>query len=286
MSVLSIQSHVCAGHVGNAAAAPALQALGRAVWPVHTVLFSNHPGHGRFKGHAVEPSRVADCVAGLADLPLAWEERAAVLSGYLGVPGTAAVVAQAVDRAREGRADLPYLCDPVIGDAQPGRYVDAAIPPMMRDLLVPRATIVTPNLFELRALTGLPCRDLAGSLAAARWLLARGPRVVVVTSLEVPDGPEPGAARCLVADSVGAWVVSTPRLAFARPPHGAGDLLAALYLDAWLEGARPEMALSRAVSALFVVLDETLRRDSPELALLAARDRLSRPGRLWPPIRV
>ncbi len=286
MSVLSIQSHVCAGHVGNAAAVPALQALGRAVWPVHTVLFSNHPGHGRFKGHAVEPSRVADCVAGLADLPMAWEERAAVLSGYLGVPGTATVVAQAVDRARAGRVDLPYLCDPVIGDALPGRYVDAAIPPMMRDLLVPRATIITPNLFELRVLTGLPCRDLAGSLAAARWLLARGPRVVVVTSLEVPDGPEPGAARCLAADSTGAWVVSTPTLAFARPPNGAGDLLAALFLDAWLEDARPEMALSRAVSALFVVLDETLRRGGDELALLAARDRLSNPPRLWPPIRV
>jgi len=286
MSVLSIQSHVCAGHVGNAAAVPALQALGRAVWPVHTVLFSNHPGHGRFKGHAIEPSRVADCVAGMADLPVVWDERLAVLSGYLGVPGTAAVVARAVDRAREGRADLPYLCDPVIGDVLPGRYVDAAIPSMMRDLLVPRATIITPNLFELRSLTGQPCRDLAGSLAAARWLLARGPRVVVVTSLEVPDGPEPGGARCLVTDGEGAWVVATPWLGFTRPPNGAGDLLAALYLNAWLEEARPEVALSRAVSSLFGVLDETLRVGGSELALVAARDRLSKPPHLWPSIRV
>ncbi|MBB4268063.1 pyridoxal kinase [Roseospira visakhapatnamensis] len=286
MSVLSLQSHVCAGHVGNAAAVPALQALGRPVWPVHTVLFSNHPGHGRFTGHAVEPAWVADCVAGLADLPVAWEERAAVLSGYLGVPGTAAVVAWAVDRARAGRPDLPYLCDPVIGDALPGRYVDAAIPPLMRDHLVPRATIVTPNLFELRALTGMPCHDLATALAAARWLLGRGPRAVVVTSVDVPDGPEPGAARCLVTDGAGAWVVASPRLAFPRSPHGAGDLLSALYLHAWLDDPRPQVALSQAVSALFAVLEETWRRGAPELALLAARDRLARPPRLWPAIRL
>lgn len=286
MPILSIQSHVSAGHVGNAAAVPALQALGRGVWPVHTVLFSNHPGHGHFRGRAVDPALVANCLEGLA-AHHAWSTRAAVLSGYLGTPGTADAVATAVDRARADRPDLPYLCDPVMGDAGPGLYVDPAIPARIAAALIPRATIATPNRFELEVLTGMACPDMAGTLAAAGRLRDMGPAVVVVTSVDAPDGPEPGAARCLVTDRHGAWVVAAPRLRFAQPPNGAGDLLAALFLHHWLEeDGRPQVALSAAVSALTEVLVETLRHGGRDLALLPARDRLARPSRVWPPIRL
>ncbi len=290
MPILSVQSHVCAGHVGNAAVVPALQALGRRVWPVHTVMFSNHPGHGRFAGRAVEADLVADCLAGLAAHD-AWPTREAVLSGYLGSPATAAALAQAVEAARADRRDLPYLCDPVMGDDGPGLYVDPALPALFRDLLVPLATIATPNRFELEVLTGQPCPTVDAAIKAARTLAERGPRVVIVTSLDAPDGPEPDGARCLAVCGDNAWVVAAPRLPLEPPPNGAGDLLAALFLHHWLDDPRPQVALSAAVSGLAAVLEATLeaRRagaDGRELALLPALDRLAAPARIWSPIRL
>ncbi|MQX35809.1 pyridoxal kinase [Roseospira navarrensis] len=285
MAVLSIQSHVSAGHVGNAVAVPALQFLGRDVWPVHTVLFSNHPGHGAFQGGAVPPDLVAACLRGLAD-HAAWPAREAVLSGYLGQPGTAEAVAEVVDAARADRAALPYLCDPVMGDTGPGLYVDDAIPEAMRRLLIPRATIATPNRFELEVLTGRPCPDLAATVEAARTLSALGPPVVVVTSVDAPDGPEPSAARCLVTAGGAAWVVASPRLRFPQAPNGAGDLLAALFLHHWLLDPRPQVALSAAVSGLFAVLEATVPTGGRELALLAGRAAMAEPARVWGPIRL
>jgi len=282
MSILSIQSHVSAGYVGNSVAVPALQGLGRAVWPVHTVLFSNHTGHGRWRGRKVPAALVSECVLGMAELPAVWAERQAVLSGYLGEVDTVQAVADAVDLARRGRPELPYLLDPVIGDVGCGRYVDDAIPAAMWEALLPRATLAAPNLFELRDLTGLPCADLRGVLTGAEVLRRQGPRVVVVTSMDVPDGPRPADARCLIADDSGAWVVGTPRLTFACPLSGTGDLVSALLLHAWLDDPTPPTALSRSVSAAFAVLEETARRGTAELALLAARDSMARPARLWP----
>jgi pyridoxine kinase len=293
MAILSIQSHVSAGHVGNAAAVPALRALGRAVWPVHTVLFSNHPGYGRVRGHVVDPAHVNACLEGVAE-HVDWPRREAVLSGYLGAGGTAAAVAAAVDRAREQRPDLPYLCDPVMGDTGPGLagpvgpglYVEPDIPDAMADLLIPRATIAKPNQFELTLLTGRRCDTLADVIDAANTLRAKGPSVVVVTSVEVPDGPEADGARCLVTDGTGVWIVATPRLRFPRAPNGAGDVLAALFLHHWLLDGRPQVALSAAVSGLFALLAETLRGGGCELALVEARDRLAAPDRIWAPIRL
>lgn len=285
MAIVSIQSHVSAGHVGNAAAVPALQALGRTVWPVQTVLFSNHPGHGAFGGQAVAPEVVADCLRGLAGHS-AWPARQAVLSGYVGAVGTVAAIAEAVDTARRDRPDLPYLCDPVMGDAGPGLYVDSAIPAEMARVLIPRATLATPNRFELEVLTGRPCPDLAATVAAARALSAMGPPVVVVTSVDVPDGPEPSAARCLVTHSAGAWVVASPRLRFHQAPNGAGDLLSALMLHHWLLDPRPHVALSAAVSGLFAVLETTFHAGGRELALLESRAGMASPPRVWAPIRL
>jgi len=290
MPILSVQSHVAAGHVGNAAAVPALQALGRAVWPVHTVLFSNHPGYGCFGGRAVPADLVADCLSGLA-AHSAWPAREAVLSGYLGTPATAEALAETVQGARADRPELPYLCDPVMGDTGPGLYVDPALPALFRDRLIPLATIATPNRFELEVLTGLSCPSLDATIKAARALSERGPAVVIVTSVDAPDGPEPAGARCLAIQGENAWIVAAPQLPLEPPPNGAGDLLAALFLHHWLTDARPQVALSAAVSGLSAVLEATLdsRRTAGggrELALMAALERLSAPTRIWAPIRV
>ncbi|MBX9700789.1 MAG: pyridoxal kinase, partial [Acetobacteraceae bacterium] len=65
MNILSIQSWVAYGHVGNAAAVFPLQRLGAEVWAVHTVQFSNHPGHGQFRGAVLPPALIRDCVDGI-----------------------------------------------------------------------------------------------------------------------------------------------------------------------------------------------------------------------------
>src|SRR5712691_10542060 len=94
VNLLSINSHVAYGHVGNAAAVFALQRLGCEVWPVHTALFSNHAGHGSFRGEMVEASAVGDLVRGI-------EERGVlarcdgVLSGYLGRTETGEAILEA-----------------------------------------------------------------------------------------------------------------------------------------------------------------------------------------------
>lgn len=58
MNILSIQSHVAYGYVGNRAATFPLQRLGFDVWAVNTVQFSNHTGYGAWKGEAFSPAHV------------------------------------------------------------------------------------------------------------------------------------------------------------------------------------------------------------------------------------
>ncbi|MBI3517350.1 MAG: pyridoxal kinase PdxY [Proteobacteria bacterium] len=270
MNVLAIQSTVAFGHVGNAAAMLPLQCLGHEVWPVDTVRFSNHPGHGRFRGHATPPAEVAALVQGLEDLGL-FQRTDAILSGYLGEPATGAVIARTVAAVKQANPGARYLCDPVMGDA--GRiFVHAEVPAMLREQLVPRADIVTPNPFELGLLTGIEPADHAAACAAARALIARGPGLVVVTGLIAAATPA-DAIDTLVVTAPRAWQVRAPRL--ARRFDGAGDCFAGLLLGRLLNGDPPPRAAARAVSSLHAILEAT--DDARDLALVAARGAIARP---------
>src|SRR5271168_4549251 len=164
MNVLSIQSSVAFGHVGNAAAVFPLQCLGHEVWPIDTVRFSNHPGHGQFRGRITPPAELAELLDGLQTLGL-FARTDAVLSGYLGDPGTAELVARTVEAVKRANPAALYLCDPVMGDGD-RLFVKPEIPDLMRDRLVPLADIVTPNCFELDLLTGIKAtREAAHALA-------------------------------------------------------------------------------------------------------------------------
>jgi pyridoxine kinase len=272
MSIVSIQSRVSFGHVGNSAAVFPLQRLGFDVWPVDTVQFSNHPGYGAWGGAA---AAAGDVVAGLERLGVLASARA-LLTGYLGQAenGEAMLAAAAAIKAQGG--DRPWLCDPVIGDRAGGIYVAEGIADMIAQRLLPAADVVTPNCFELELLSGHPAATLAEAAAAARLLLQRGPRVVAATGIDEGD-----AIACLAATAEGAWAVRTPRLAFPQPVNGAGDLLAALLLAQMLRGREVPEALSLAVSSLWGVLDETRRLGRRELALVAAQEQLVRPSRLF-----
>ena len=274
MNVLSIQSRVVHGHVGNSAAGPVLQRLGHEVWALDTVTFSNHPAHGGWRGRIVPPAELAELLAGLAERGLL-ERCDAVLSGYLGDPGTARVVEDAVARVRAANPGALYACDPVIGEVGRGVYVRPGLPEAFRDTLVPRADLVTPNPFELAYLAGGPVGTLAEARAAAGRLRARGPGVVVATGLRLAETPD--RITVLAVSAGGAWRASVPER--RAPAWGAGDTFAALFLAVYLRDRDVAAALGHAMAALDAVLLATEAARAPELALILAQDALVRPAR-------
>jgi pyridoxine kinase len=272
VNVLSIQSSVVYGRVGNRAAALVLERLGHDVWPVDTVAFSNHPAHGGFRGRVVPAVEVADLVDGLAARGVLGRCHA-VLSGYLGDPATAAVVQDAVERVRAANPGALYCCDPVIGEVGRGVYVRAGLPEAFRDRLVPLADIVTPNPFELELLAGTPLTTTAAALSAARELARRGPRLVVATGLRPAEAPGELAVLAVTRDQ--AWVVRHPRR--RTRVWGTGDAFAALYLGAYLGHRDARAALEHAVRAMDDVLAVAEAEDADELPLVTAQDTLARP---------
>ena len=265
-AVLSIQSQVAYGHVGNSAATLPLQRLGFEVIAINTVQLAHHPGHGSWHGYKVEPERIAQIVEGVARRG-ALGRCSAVLSGYLGDAAVADIVLDAVAALRAARPDALYLCDPVIGDDGPGVFVSAGIPELMRDALVPAADIVTPNRFELAFLASQPVTTLAEARQAAARLRARGPRLVVATGLSLEGDP----GLTVLADGAdGAWLITTPRLPIA--PGGTGDAFSALFLGHYLRTGAARQALEHAISAMFDLVERTRASGADELCLVAAQD--------------
>lgn len=276
-NVLSMQSAVAYGHVGNTAAALPLQRLGVEVWPVDTARLSNHTGHATWRGGPVDAAAVAEVIDGIDALGVLGECDA-LLTGYLGDTAVAEVAAGTLARLRRANGKALYLCDPVMGSAARGFYVAAGVPEFVRDVLAPRADIVTPNRFELEFLARRPVAGPDDARAAADAVRELGPGIVVCTSLESGDGGD-GIAT-LAADGEGAWLVRTPRIDAAA--NGAGDVLAALFLGHLLRGAGTGDALSRSVSAVHAVLAATAAAGSRELALVQAQDAFAAPPTLFP----
>jgi pyridoxine kinase len=278
-TILSVQSRVAYGHVGNAAAAFPLQRLGCEVWALDTVVFSNHTGHGKWRGAAVPGETVATLFDGIADLGVLGGCDA-VLSGYLGASETGPVLLDIVARVKAENPAAIFCCDPVIGDTDTGSYVRPGIAEFFRDMAVPRADILTPNLFELDFLTGRKIASLAETVVAAEELRRRGPGTVMVTSLATADDR---IAMLGVGDG-GAWLVETPRL--PAEMNGCGDVTAALFLVRLLRGESLPDALSATASAMFALIDGTVQRGRYELALIEMQDELVAPSRVFAAVKI
>ncbi|SBW05399.1 Pyridoxamine kinase [uncultured Alphaproteobacteria bacterium] len=284
MSILSIQSHVAFGHVGNAAAVFPLQLMGHEVWPIHTVQFSNHTGYGAWTGQVFDAAIIGELLRGISERG-ALPGCRAVLSGYMGSAATIRQVAQAVATVRAASPGALYCCDPVMGDVGRGVFVQPGIPELMIETAVPLADIVTPNQFELEMITGRKIASLGEGIAAARAVIAMGPKVVVVTSLVTPDAPAEDI-RVLAVTPEAAWTVTTPLLAFPTPLNGAGDALAALFLGHTLKGLAVPDALSATVSGLFQLFADTQAAQTRELQLVATGAKLLAPARTFPAVTV
>lgn len=273
-TILSIQSHVAYGHVGNASAVFPLQRLGAEVWPIHTVQFSNHPGYGAWRGQVFSGDAVADLVAGIAERGVLGRCDA-VLSGYVGAADIGDAILAAVARVKAANPAAIWCCDPVIGDVGGGVYVRAGVPEFFRDRALPAADVLTPNAFELEWLTGIAPVDLGAAKRAIAAVQARGPRVVLVTSLRCADTQD-DAVDLLAADGASCFRLRTPRLPVSV--NGAGDAIAALFLFHLLR-SDVRTALEAAASAMFGVLAATAAAGSRELLTVAAQEAWVAPSR-------
>lgn len=268
--ILSIQSHVAYGYVGNRAAAFPLQRMGRDVIAVNTVQFSNHTGYGAWRGDVAAAQHVRDVLKGVEERG-AFDGCDAVLSGYLGDATLGEAVLEAVAALKRRQPQAVYCCDPVMGDVGRGFFVRPGVPEFMRVHAVPAADIITPNHFELEALTGATVHTIDDALAATAALRALGPSVVLVTSLERRGGAE-DEIEMLADGPDGAFLIAAPRLPFDAPPSGGGDLTAALFLVHWLERRDAAAALEATAAAVHHVFAETARRGVRELQIVAAQD--------------
>lgn len=282
MNLLSIQSHVAYGHVGNAAATFPLQRLGIEVWPVHTVQYSNHTGYGSWKGIVFDAAVIRDLVAGIAERG-ALRMCDGVLSGYMGSAEIGEAILDAVLRARRANPAMRYCCDPVIGDVEQGIFVRPGIPEFMRDRAMAAADVITPNHFELDFLSGRSSRTLADAFAAVEALRGRGPLSVLVTSLHLDDTPA-DSIDLLAVGPEGRYRIRTPKLPIVA--NGAGDVIAALFFAHIVKGAPLARALSMSASSVFGILRRTVEQGSREIALIAAQDEIVNPGRIFAPQEV
>jgi pyridoxine kinase len=271
--ILSIQSAVAYGHVGNSAAVFPLQRIGVEVLPVYTVTFSNHTGYGAWRGPLMSPDDVADVITGIEERGV-FPRIDAVLSGYQGSEGIGDVIVDAVARVKAANPAAAYACDPVMGNAKSGCFVAPAIPVLLRERVVPVADIITPNQFELGYLTGTEPDTLASTLDSVDAARAMGPSTVLVTSVERPDAPD-GTIEMLAADDSGAWIVRTPRIPVKA--NGSGDVTAALFTAHYRREGDAAAALARTASSVFDLLALTHESGERELQLIEAQEAYAHP---------
>ena len=266
MNMLSIQSHVAYGHVGNSAAVSPLQRMGVEVWPIHTAQFSNHTGYGDWQGRVFDADLIRKLVGGI-ERRGALSECDGVLSGYMGGADIGAAILDAVATVRRANPAARYCCDPVIGDVRRGVFVREGIPEFMKEKAVPAADIVTPNQFELDYLSGRESKMLADALAAVAAVHGLGPHAVLITSLHTEDTPE-DSVDLLASDETGRFRLRTPKLSLVV--NGAGDAIAALFFAHYLRSG-----------TIFGVLAKTVETGAGEIRIVAAQQEVVEPSKVF-----
>jgi pyridoxine kinase len=287
MAILSIQSHVVYGYAGNTAAVFPLQRLGREVWAVNTVEFSNHTGYGSWRGKVLGAELVSELVLGLNERGVL-HNCEAVLSGYLGDASVGNAIIDAVKLVRDASPDTLYCCDPVMGDVGRGFYVKPDIPDIFRNKLLSLADIVCPNQFELEALTNTAVKTADDALKAINILHEMGPSIVLVTSFKEKQGE----LTMIASNKTDVFKISTPELPLGNGIAGTGDMTAAVFLSHYLKTKDLEKTLISSTNSVFCVLEDsfnlsTQKDNKPlELKIIDAQDQLINPKKTFKTIKL
>ena len=273
-TILSIQSHVAFGYVGNDAARFPLQRLGFNVIDINTVQFSNHTGYGDWEGDAVSADHIERILKGIERrMPLS--HIGGLLTGYMGNPDIASVI---LETAEKLTPEAIWLCDPVMGDVGRGMFVPETIQTLFKTQVVQKARIITPNQYELEFLTGHTVKTLDDAREACRAAHAMGPEIVLLTSL-IHDQTKDNEIQMLASHKDGSqFIVTTPRLPLDPAPNGAGDCTAALFLAHNLNGENLDNALAKTAGSIYAVFEETMKAGTRELAIIGAQDSFKAPN--------
>ncbi|MEJ5021223.1 pyridoxal kinase [Ochrobactrum vermis] len=269
-SIISIQSQVVHGHVGNSAAVLPMQAHGLNVAAVPTTLLSNNPHFETMRGRVLESELVGDLLRGVEERGLIETSRY-IVSGYLGSQANGDVVAAFVERARQINPDIKYICDPVMGDTNLGVFVADPVVECIVERLVPLADLLTPNQFELGLITQTEVTSWpALETAVARVQAFRGAKLVV-TGCNLADTPE-GLLENIVFDRKGTRLASShlPIL-----PVGTGDLFTGLLTAKLARGNTLVEAARGAAATVFEVLKRTMEAGEQDMQLASVIDALS-----------
>lgn len=263
IDVISIQSQVVYGHVGNSAAVFPMQAKGLEVAAVPTALLSNHPHYPTMHGKVLEPDLVKDLLRGVEEGGLV-ETAKVIVTGYLGSVENGTVVADFVARALKRNPTLLYVCDPVMGDDDLGIFVKEGLIEVFRERLTSMATVITPNQFKLKLLVGHKARSDEGLDEAMHILTRRGIGAAVVTGCVFDDTPAQ-SVETMVWTPNGLTRTCIPRLPIR--PCGTGDLFTALMIARLCEGCDLDEAGAGATEEIFAILRRTEAAGSQEMRI-------------------
>lgn len=274
--ILSIQSHVAYGYVGNRAAVFPLQRLGNEVVVVNTVQFSNHTGYGDWTGDIMSIEHIDKIFTGLQKRDV-FKNLDAMLTGYIGDSQLGDVLLKWLQIIKEENNKLVYCCDPVIGDVGRGIFVKPGIPEFFMNHAIKDADILSPNQFELEYLTHIKINNIYDALAACQSLHDKGTKVVLVTSLECDEDTQNSKIAMLVSTTNEKYLIKTPKISLPISPNGSGDMTAALFLAKYLETKNLKLTLEYVSSAVYGVFEITQQKEQRELAIIAAQEQLINP---------
>ena len=270
MNILSIQSHVSYGYVGNKAATFPLQAMGFDVWPVNTVQFSNHTGYGHWQGDICTAEQVRAVIQGLVSLDLA-KQCNAILSGYIGDKEIGRVIVETVQRFQQANPKLIYLCDPVMATPN-GKacFVKPDIPDFFRTQILSIANIITPNHFEAEYLYGKKINNLNELKQAAHFFHNQGILIVIITSLNLKEKTTSNSNKLIafLSSKQRQWyaTISIPNI--SATINGSGDLFSALYLGHFLLTQNALTAFRLALNKTHQVIQATHAANRCELKII------------------
>ncbi len=283
-NILSMQSHVAYGYVGNRAAVFPLQRLGHEVTAINTVQFSNHTGYGEWTGDIMPLDHIERIFEGL-DKRQALKNLNAVLTGYLGTAELGQTLLKWLKCIKQENPQLIYCCDPVMGDVGRGIFVREGVPEFFKELASHVATIMTPNQFELQLLTGVEINTLKDAIKACDILHRQGVSIILVTSLTRLEG-KPEEIEMLLSSNEGHFLIATPRLAMPIPLNGSGDATTALFLGHYLESNNLKFSLEKTTASIFALFESTLHHHRRELDLIGGQNQWMNPARQFSSVRL
>ncbi|NLR91985.1 pyridoxal kinase PdxY [Flammeovirga agarivorans] len=281
--ILSIQSHVTYGHVGNSAAVFPLQYLGNEVWPLHTVQFSGQTQYPHWDGDVFSEEHLRKIIKGVFS-HVSMKTCDAILAGYLGSKSTGDVVYDTVNAIKKENPNAIFCCDPVMGDVDSGFYISEDVPPLYKEKILTIADMITPNHFETEYLVNGKISTLDEAKTAAKTLYDKGPNLVFITSLIVDETPN-NHFTILLFDGNEYYIINNPLIDMGDV-CGTGDVFAALTLAHTLQGQNPVSAMERTVSSMYSLLENTNKLKQFELDLIGSREVFSKEEILFKAINI